>query len=75
MAILQQLSRSASGLRYDMTLMKKLILTAALLGGSLPLLLASTDPAAQQFLVTAKQQASLFHDQRRPLQLEVDFLA
>lgn len=55
--------------------MNKLILPTALLVGSLPLLLGSTDPAAQQFLVTAKQQASLFDDQARPLQLDVDFLA
>src|ERR1700745_4202231 len=55
--------------------MKKLILTTALFIGSLPLLTGSTDPASQQFLITAMQQASLFHDQARPLQLDVDFLA
>jgi TonB family protein len=55
--------------------MKTLILGSALLVGSLPLLLGSTDPAAQSFLVTAKQQASLFHDPAPPLQLEVDFTA
>lgn len=55
--------------------MKNPILTTALLVGSLPLLAARTDPATQQSLIAAKQQASLFHDQANPLQLEVDFLA
>ena len=47
---------------------------SVLLVGHVPLLLASTDTAAQQSLVTAKQQASIFHDQAEPLQLDVDFL-
>jgi TonB family protein len=55
--------------------MKKLILTIGLLVGNLPPLLGSADPAAQQLLVTAKQQASLFHDHASPLQLDVDFFA
>jgi TonB family protein len=55
--------------------MKTFILASALLIGSLPLLLGSTDPAAQSFLVTAKKQASLFHDQAQPLQLDIDFMA
>lgn len=56
--------------------MRKVILTTALLVCSFPLLLGgSTDPAAQQLLVSAKQQASLFHDQANPLQLNVDFVA
>jgi TonB family protein len=55
--------------------MKKVILTTALLICSLPLLLGSSDPAVQQLLVTAEQQASLFHDQADPLQLDVDFVA
>lgn len=55
--------------------MKNLILTTALLVGSLPVLGASTDPATQQSLITAMQQASLFHDQAEPLQLDVEFLA
>src|SRR5438445_9921677 len=55
--------------------MKKLILAAALLAVRLPLLLGSTNPAAQQLLVTAKQQSTLFHDQASPLQLDVDFVA
>jgi hypothetical protein len=55
--------------------MKKPILTIALLFASVPLLLGSTDPAAQSLLATAKQQASLFHDQAEPLQLDVDFIA
>ena len=53
----------------------KLILTIGLLVGNLPPLLGSADPAAQQLLVTAKRQASLFHDQARPIQLDVDFVA
>jgi TonB family protein len=55
--------------------MKKMIPTAALLLGTFPLLLASINPAAQQLLITAKQQASIFHDGASPLQLDVDFLA
>jgi TonB family protein len=55
--------------------MKKLILTIGLLVGNLPPLLGSADPAAQQLLVAAKRQASLFHDQARPIQLDVDFIA
>src|ERR1035441_10603512 len=55
--------------------MKKLILTVALLGDRLPLLLGSTNPAAQQLLVAAKQQSTLFHEQASPLQLDVDFVA
>lgn len=55
--------------------MKKAPLAALLLVGSLPLLTGSTKPAAQQLLVTAKQQASLLHDQTSPIQLDVDFLA
>ena len=38
-------------------------------------LLGATDPGAQQLLVTAKQQASLFHDQASPFQIDVDFVA
>ena len=56
--------------------MKKVMLATVLLVGSLPLLMgSSTDAATQQLLVTAKQQASLFHDQTSPIQLDVDFLA
>ena len=54
--------------------MKKVILTTALLVRSIPLLLAGTNPAAQQLLLAAKQQASLFHEQASPLELNVDFL-
>jgi|SRR5450631_4215494 TonB family protein len=53
--------------------MKKAVLATVLLVASLSLL-GSTNPAAQQLLVTAKQQASLFHDQTSPIQLDVDFL-
>jgi len=56
--------------------MKKATLATVLLIGTLPLLFGSgTNPATQQLLVTAKQQASLFHDQPIPIQLDVDFLA
>ena len=55
--------------------MKKASLATLLLVGSLPLLRGSTYPAAQRLLITAKQQASLFHDQTSPIQLDVDFLA
>jgi TonB family protein len=54
--------------------MKTLVLAIALLIGRFPLL-GSTNPAAQQLLVTAKQQASLFHDPASPFQLDVDFIA
>jgi TonB family protein len=55
--------------------MKKATLVTVLLVGSLPLSTGSTSPAAQQLLVTAKQQATLLHDQTSPIQLDVDFLA
>jgi len=55
--------------------MKKARLVTVLLVGNLRLLTGSTNPAAQQLLVTAKQQASLLHDQTSPIQLDVDFLA
>jgi TonB family protein len=55
--------------------MKTFFLTTALLLGTFPLLLGATDPAAQELLVTAKEQASLFHDQNSPFQLDVDFVA
>ena len=51
-----------------------MLVTVLLLGG-LPPLTGSTNPAAQQLLVNAKQQANLTHDQTSPFQLDVDFLA
>jgi hypothetical protein len=42
--------------------MKNLILTTAFLLFVCRLLIGGTNPAAQQLLITAKQQASLFHD-------------
>jgi hypothetical protein len=54
--------------------MKKLIQTTALLICSFSVVLSATDPAAQELLVTAKQQASLFHNQDSPFQLDVDFV-
>jgi TonB family protein len=38
-------------------------------------LVGSTNPAAQQLIISAKQQASLFRDDASPLQLDVDFVA
>jgi TonB family protein len=55
--------------------MKKLALTIALLFGNHPLLLSNTKLDPQQLLVTAKQQASLFHDQASAFQLDIDFVA
>lgn len=55
--------------------MKQLILATALLACSMPPLLASDNPAAQQLFVTSEQQANLFGDQAGPFQLEVDFQA
>lgn len=56
-----------------MVAMKKLLLTSALLLCSIPPLLGTNDPAAQQLLITAKDQASLSHDQAGPFRLDVDF--
>ncbi|MBV9572420.1 MAG: energy transducer TonB [Acidobacteriales bacterium] len=53
--------------------MKALVLTAFLLAAS-SLLAGSGNPDAQQLLIAAKQQASLFQD-HSPLQLDVDFVA
>lgn len=55
--------------------MKKLVVATVLLVKSLPLLLAGTNPGAQQLLVSAKQQANLFHDESSPFLLDVDFIA
>ena len=53
--------------------MKTIMAAIVLLVSTLPPLFAGTNPAAQQLLVTAKQQANLFHEQSGPLQLDVDF--
>lgn len=37
-------------------------------------LLGSTDPTAQQLLVTAKEQASLYRDQASPFELDIGFI-
>ena len=55
--------------------MKKLLVAIVLLVKSFPLLLAGTNPGAQQLLVSAKQQANLFHDESSPFLLDVDFIA
>lgn len=54
--------------------MKKLINATALVICSFSVVLGATDPAARELLVTAKQQASLFHNQDKPFQLDVDFV-
>jgi TonB family protein len=55
--------------------MNKLVLATALFLSSVSPLIGATDPAAQQLLISAKQQASLFHDQASPFQIDVDFVA
>ncbi|HEX4749580.1 MAG TPA: energy transducer TonB [Bryobacteraceae bacterium] len=58
--------------------MKKLLLVTCLCNwivGIAPTMLASTNPAAQQALTTAAQQANFFRDQASSLQLDVDFVA
>ena len=54
--------------------MKNLIRVAALLICSVSVVSGATDPAAQDLLIAAKQQASLFHNQDTPFQLDVDFV-
>jgi hypothetical protein len=54
---------------------KKLIVAASILLGIVPLLGGTSNPAAQQLLLAAKQQAALFNDRANPFQLEVDFVA
>lgn len=54
--------------------MKKLALASTLLICGFPTLLSANDPAAQQALIEANQRASLFQDQARPFQLDVDFV-
>ncbi len=55
--------------------MKKLILATTFLLCACQLLAVSADPAAQQLFAAAKQQASLFHKETGPFQLDVDFVA
>src|SRR5690348_1166949 len=54
--------------------MRRIILIAACLLGSSPLF-GVTDPATQQVLTKSLEQASLFHQQAKPFQLDVDFSA
>jgi TonB family protein len=54
--------------------MKKLILTTLFLLCAFHLLLASTNPASQQLLMSAKQQSNLFQHDASPFELDVDFL-
>lgn len=51
-----------------------IILVTSLLLGCLPAL-GGTDPSTQQLVITAKQQASLYHDQTSPFELDVAFTA
>jgi TonB family protein len=55
--------------------MKSIILAPAILGLCASSLFGSTNPAAQQMLVAAEQQAGIFQSQSGPFQLEVDFVA
>jgi hypothetical protein len=55
--------------------MKKLSLMSLIFFGSLVPLFGSSDPAAQQLLVTAKQKADIFHDQASPFELDLEFVA
>src|SRR5256885_9276765 len=36
--------------------------------------MAGTNPAAQHVIIAAKQQASLFHNEGSPFQLDIDFV-
>lgn len=54
--------------------MKRLVQTIGLLISSVSPVLGGTDPAGQQLLITAKQQASLSQNQGTPFQLDVDFV-
>jgi TonB family protein len=53
--------------------MKKLTLTAILLFGTRLLLLGDTNPAAQQWVITARQQANIFQPDASPFQLDISF--
>jgi TonB family protein len=53
--------------------MNRLILTVALLAGSLPLNV-DTNPAPQQLFLIAERQANLFQDQSSPFQFDADFV-
>ena len=55
--------------------MKKTALTILLVIAAAQPSLAGVDPAAQQLLVAAEQQADLFSHDASPFQLEVDFVA
>src|SRR5262249_4156797 len=55
-------------------IMKKLIQMTAMLLCSFSVVSGASDPAGQELLVTVMQQASLFHNQGSPFQLDVDFI-
>jgi cytochrome c1 len=54
--------------------MKKRILATLFLFLAFHLLLASTDLASQQSLMTAKRQSDLFHHDTSSFELDIDFL-
>ena len=54
--------------------MKGLVSILGLVLACIPVL-GGTDPASQQLLTTAKQQANLYHDQTSPFELDVSFTA
>jgi TonB family protein len=54
--------------------MNSLILASLFFIACLPAL-GANNPEAQELFANAEKQANLFHDQARPFQLEVDFLA
>ena len=55
--------------------MKKVFLSSLFLLATTPILLAGVDPAAQQLLNAAEQQADLFNQDVGPFRLEIDFVA
>jgi hypothetical protein len=55
--------------------MNKVIIASVFLLATARLSPAGADPAAQQLLVAAEQQADLFNHDASPFQLEVDFVA
>ena len=50
--------------------MKKVFLSSLFLLATTPMLLAGVDPAAQQLLIAAEQQADLFNHDVGPFRLE-----
>jgi len=57
-----------------MAFVLRLFIALIVLGSGLRVF-GSTDPAAQQLLISARQKANLFEGQNNPFQLDVDFIA